>query len=197
MKTIQIKLITKAAYLMIFAITLMLTSCGEQGNAQGKKEETSDVQKIKKPSMTIHAAAFMGNVKAMEQHVKAGSDLNAKDEYGSSALTIAATFNKIKIAEILINAGADLNVTSQDGSTPLHTAAFFCRTEIVDMLLKKGADKTLKNNYGSTPYESVAGDFNSVKGIYEQINKDLGPLGLKLDFEYLEKNRPVVAKMLK
>jgi hypothetical protein len=35
-----------------------------------------------------------------------------------------------------------------------------------------------------------------VKPIYDQISRDLGALGLKLDYDRLEKTRPVVAKML-
>ena len=111
-------------------------------------------------------------------------------------MTIATTFGKTDVAKALIEAGADIHITSADGSTPLHTAAFFCRTEIVKALLAKGADKNLKNSYGSTAFESVSGPFNEVKGIYDQISKDLGPLGFKLDYKHLETTRPVIAKML-
>jgi hypothetical protein len=89
-----------------------------------------------------------------------------------------------------------MNITSNDGSTPLHTAAFFCRTEIVKALLAKGADKSLKNNYGSTALTSVSYPFSEAKGIYDQISKDLGPLGFKLDYKYLEMTRPKIAKLL-
>ena len=90
-----------------------------------------------------------------------------------------------------------MNLQNNEGSTPLHTAAFLCRTEIVRMLLDHGADKTLRNVYGSTPLESVAGPFEEVKGIYDVFSRDLGPLGLKLDYRYLEETRPVIADMLR
>ena len=139
----------------------------------------------------------MGNLEALQQHIKYGSDLNKKDDYGSTPLIIAATFGKTEIAKALINAGADLNLTSNDGSTPLHTAAFFCRTEIVKALLEKGANKNIKNSYGSTPREAVSTPFENVKGIYDQISKDLGPLGLKLNYTHLEMTRPIIAELLK
>ena len=101
------------------------------------------------------------------------------------------------MAKFLIDAGADINFQNNDGSTALHTAAFFCRPEIVKMLLDKGADKTIKNKYGATPYESVAGPFADVKNSYDMMGKMLGPMGLKLDYAYIEKTRPEIATMLK
>ena len=133
----------------------------------------------------------------VKQHITAGTDLNVKDQYGSTPLIIASTFGKTDIAKELIDGGADLNIKNNDGSTPLHIAAFFCRTEIVKALLDKGADKSLLNNYGSTAIASVSSEFKDVKPIYDQMSKDLGPLGLKLDYKHLEATRPVIAELLK
>ena len=65
------------------------------------------------------------------------------------------------------------------------------------MLLDKGADKTIKNKFGATPYESVASSFQEAKPSYDMIGKMLEPMGLKLDYAYIEKTRPEVAAMLK
>ena len=64
------------------------------------------------------------------------------------------------------------------------------------MLLDNGADRNLENNFGSTALESVSGPFDNVKVIYDQFSKDLGPLGLKLDYEYIKATRPKIAEML-
>ena len=148
------------------------------------------------PAVNIHVAALQGNTKAIQQHIKAGTDLNVKDQYGSSPLIIATTFGKTETAIALINAGADLKVTNNEGSTPLHIAAFLCRTKIVQALLEKGADKNLRNNSGSTPLESVIAPFEKVKPVYDSIAKGLGPLGLKLDYERIKSTRPKIADML-
>ncbi len=138
------------------------------------------------------------NIDAVKQHIAAGSDLNVKDPFGgSSPLITAAVFGKNEEAKILIDAGADLNFRNNDGSTALHSAAFFCRPEIVKMLLDKNADKTIKNNFGATAYETVASPFADVKNIYPMMEKALGPMGLKLDYAYIEKTRPEIAQMLK
>ncbi len=172
-------------------IIISMLSCDSRSQ---QKTETKDTQA---PTVSIHEAAFMGNTEAIQAHINAKSDLNEKDAFGSSPLTISAVFNKPKVAELLINGGADINLKSGDGSTPLHTASFFCRKEIVKMLLDKGADVTLKNNYGSTALEGVIAPFESVKPIYDQISRDLGPMGLKLDYSYLEKTRPEIADMIR
>jgi hypothetical protein len=36
-----------------------------------------------------------------------------------------------------------------------------------------------------------------VKAIYDQMGKILGPMGLKLDYAYVEKTRPEIAAILK
>jgi ankyrin repeat protein len=139
-----------------------------------------------------------GNIDALNQHIAAGTNLNEKDPFGgSSPLITASLFGKTEEAKILIDAGADINFQNNDGSTALHTSAFFCRPEIVKLLLDKGADKTLRNKFGSTAYESVAGPFTDVKNTYDMMGTMLGPMGLKLDYPYVEKTRPEIAAMLK
>jgi hypothetical protein len=177
---------------LLFAVTLLIIAA-----CKGRQESDGSQETVKPPSMDIHAAAFMGNVQAIHQHIKAGTDLNKKDDYGSTPLITATLFGKTEAAFALIEGGADVNLRNNDGSTPLHTAAFFCRTAIVRVLLKNGADKSLKNNYGSTALESVSVPFDEIKAIYDQIGKDLGPLGLKLDYKRLESERPLIADMLR
>jgi ankyrin repeat protein len=160
----------------------------------GAKDKSS---KVKPPRANLHAAAIQGNLKAVEQHIAAGSDLNVKEpEVGSTPLITAALFGQTEVARALIKAGADLDVKNNDGSTALLTAAFVCRTEIVKLLLDHGADKTLANNTGATPLVTVSAPFENVKPIYEQLQKALAPLGLQLDYDYLEAIRPKIAEML-
>ena len=138
------------------------------------------------------------NYEALKQHIAAGSNLNQKDPYGgSSPLISAAVFGKTEAAKILLDAGADVNFQNNDGSTALHTAAFFCRPEIIKMLLDKGADKSIKNRFNATAYESVIAPFADIKSSYDMMGKMLGPMGLKLDYVYIEKTRPEIASMLK
>lgn len=191
MKTQTIKTMKLLAALLI-CLALFNVSCDS-------KKETTDTSKeeIKAPDMDIHAASFMGNLEMVKQHIKAGTDLNVKDQYGSTALMTATVFGKTEIAIALIDSGADLNILNNDGATVLHTASFLCRTDIVKALLEKGADKAIKNNFGSTALESVLAPFEMAKPIYDELSKALGPLGLKLDYKRLEETRPLITELLK
>ena len=181
---------------LLLVALFAVTSCNSQQKSDTKA--TAAPSSVKAPDVDIHTAVVTGNLDALKQHIAAGTNINEKDPFGgSSPLISAAVFGKPDAAKILIDAGADINFQNNDGSTALHTAAFFCRPEIVKMLLAKGADKSIKNKYGSTAYESVAAPFDAVKGAYDMMGQMLAPMGLKLDYAYLQKTRPEIAAMLK
>jgi len=185
----------KATVTMVMAALLSITVYTKQANqTQSSPTEIAQSTQI----IGLHEAAIQGNVAVIREHIKAGADLDEKEPTGgSSPLITAIVFGKTEVAKVLIKAGANVNFSNNEGSTPLHTAAFFCRIEIVELLLDQGVDKTIKNNYGHTAFESVAGPFNEVKGIYDFFGKELGPLGLKLDIGQLEMTRPKIADMLR
>lgn len=199
MKTLKINLKNLVTITLLTGALIINFSCKENNVKSENQQAEPSVTKteVKTPAEDVVTVTFLGNLKAVEQHISAGSDLNKKDNYGSTPLMVAATFGKTDVAKALIKGGAKLNVSNADGSTALHIAAFYCRTEIVEALIEAGADKNLKNNLGSTALEIVLAPFEVVKPIYEQLNKDLGPFGLKLDYEHLENTRPIVANLLK
>lgn len=191
MKNLKLKTAQKWFTTSLTVIFLGAASCNQA------QEKSSKEAKIEAPSTTIQEAVFFSNTDAIKGHIAAKTDLNQKDDYGSAPLHVAATFGKTDVALLLIAGGANLNEKSADGSTPLHTAAFFGRTDIVKALLQNKADVTLRNNYNSTALESVSASFDDVKPIYDQLSKDLGPFGLKLDYDQLRADRPVIAEMIK
>ncbi len=179
-------------------IALIFAACGEKKNTPSDSPAAVAASSVAPPEIDLHTAVLTNNLEAVNQHIAAGSNLNEKDPFGgSSPLITASLFGKPEAAKALIEAGADLNFQNNDGSTALHTAAFFCRPEIVKMLLNNGADKSIKNKFGATPYESVASPFDEIKNTYDMMGKILGPMGLKLGYEYIEKTRPEIASMLK
>jgi len=174
-------------------VILLLASCNSASDS-----EKNVTQKVEAPEVDIHTAVVTGNKDALKQHIAAGTNLNEKDPFGgSSPLISAAVFGKTEEAKILLDAGADINFQNNDGSTALLSAAFFCRPEIVRMLLDAGADKNITNKFGATPHQTVVGSFEESKNTYDMIGKVLEPMGMKLDYVYIEQTRPVIAEMLK
>ena len=185
---------------MMSVTILSFVACGNnQESASGNQSQTPATKnEVKAPETDIHTATFLGDLESIQQHIKAGSDLNVQEPtMGSTALISASVFGKTDIAIALIEAGADLNIQNNEGSTALHSASFLCRTEIVKTLLDHNADKTLKNIYGFTALDGVIGPWVEVKPIYDEFGKALGPLGLKLDHEQLEETRPLIADILR
>ncbi|MCK5147549.1 ankyrin repeat domain-containing protein [bacterium] len=180
MKTITISLMV--------SIILAAAVCGAQD-----KSST-----LKPPRANLHIAAIQGNMKAVQQHIAAGSDLNVKEpDVGSTPLISAITFGKTEVAKALIEAGADLNIKNNDGSTALITAAFFCRVEVLKLLLENGADISLTNNRGSSALATVGAPYERIKPIYEYIEKALKPLGFRLDYKRIKRTRPIIVELLK
>jgi ankyrin repeat protein len=172
-------------------VTLLLTACSESGNSVKTKSI------VDKPKIDIQTAILSDQLDIVEQHIKAGTDINKKEQMsGSTPLISAVTFGKTAIVKALIDANADISIKNNEGATALHTAAFFGRIEIVQLLIDAKADKTVKNNFGVTPRESVMGSFADMKPVYEMLQQQLSPLGLQLDLNEIEKNRPVIAMML-
>jgi len=88
------------------------------------------------PSITIHKAAYEGNIEAVKQHLAAGTDVNAVGglfEY--TPLHVAA--NK-EIAELLIAKGANVNAKYVTVRTPLDVAILLNETATADLLRKHG-----------------------------------------------------------
>jgi uncharacterized protein len=194
MKTMMKKGLTTFTQVVLAIVLMGSFACSSETK---KSESTSEETGVAAPDVDIHTAVITGNLEAVKQHIAAGSNLNEKDPFGgSSPLISAAVFDKPEIAKLLLDAGVDINFQNNEGSTALITAAFFCRPQIVKMLLDKGADKTIKNKYGATAYEGVAVPYADVKGSYEMMATMLAPMGLKLDYAYIEKTRPEVAEML-
>ena len=197
MKTVHLKWFYKPQQLaLLIFISIGLYNATPSFAQKDVKQATS--KKVLPPKEDLQTAAITGNIAAVKQHIAAGSNLNVKEQMGGSTPLITATlFGKVEVAKALIDAGANLNVKNNDGSTALHVAAFFCRPEVVKMLLAKRVDRSIKNNYGATAYESLLPPFKDVKSIYEMMGKMLSPMGLKLDYAYIEATRPKIAAMLK
>ncbi len=148
------------------------------------------------PTVGVHQAVVLGNVRAVRQHVAAGTDLNAAEDLGGSTpLMLAAIYGHGEIARVLVDAGADLELENKSGDTVLYQASFFCRPEIVELLLRAGADPSRANSRGLTPLDAVTVDFDGeLRAVYEHVYQ---LVGLELDIDHVTEARQRVASVLK
>ncbi len=113
----------------------------------------------------IWTAAAEGNVAAIQAHLDAGVDINARipegaEGAGATALHIAVITKQGKVAQFLGDNGADVNAKTEDedGSTSLHLAAAFGNIDFVEGLLNYKADVNSRNSSGLTPLDVLATD---------------------------------------
>ena len=106
----------------------------KHGGKTGK--ELKDLERVKE---SIQAAARIGHIEAVKQHLAAGADVNAKTKSGLTPLHHAAFYGHMEIAELLIEKGADVKAKDMNGKTPLDEAIKRKHTETADLLRKHGA----------------------------------------------------------
>ena len=177
--------------LLITIAAVVLVGCGESQQSAPAPEvkpaetvaetATPEPQTAKAPDISIHDAAYDGNIEAVKQHLAAGADVNAKDEYGGTPLDFAIAENKTETANLIrkhggkygsiqtaagdgdteavkefLATGVDVNAKDPGGFTPLHFAAMNGNKENAELLIAKGADVKAKNIAGSSPLHSSA-----------------------------------------
>ena len=165
-------------YLITTILALVLVGCGES-------------QSPEPPDISIYNAANDGNIEAVQQHLAAGTDVNAKNDFGSTPLIAAAHEGHKEIVELLIAKGADVDAMNEAEVTSLHYSALEGHKEITKLLLAKGADLNAKDNGGATPldYANAIQKNNSpeveatIKEIADLLRKHGGKTGEELKAE--------------
>ena len=154
--------------LLITIAAVVLVGCGEsQQSATAPEAEPTEPlagaakpepPTAKAPNISIVDAALSGNIKAVKQHIAAGTDVNAKLAHGQGKKTLlhlAAANGHKEVVELLIAKGLDMNAKTGGGVTPLYLAVRFNRTETAKLLIAKGADVNAKTKDGMTPLDKA------------------------------------------
>jgi len=100
----------------------------------------------------------LGKLRACEQLLKKGAQVNTTDKRGNTPLHWATTLRfwetvpgtTTEICALLLAHGADVSAANSLGETPLHLAAQFQLTNVCARLLEKGAKPNAKDNEGRT-----------------------------------------------
>ena len=80
------------------------------------------VIKVRSREYSLRRAAFDNHPAIAQILIDAGADIDAKTDYGSTPLHIAASQGSIDVMRILLQAGADPNARNKNGSTAFRGA---------------------------------------------------------------------------
>jgi ankyrin repeat protein len=100
------------------------------------------------PGSLIMAVA-RGNLAGIELALESGVDVNARDEYGDTALS--AAIRNPEAVRRLLKAGANPNLFGVNDSLPLSGAAIAGQLEVMKLLLEAGADLEGRSEGGESP----------------------------------------------
>ncbi len=98
----------------------------------------------------LFMAVRAGDSNSVRRLLSEGTDINAPDRRGWTALMYAAANNRIDIANIFMASGGDVNARDNVGWTPLMVAVGNGHPQMVELLLKHGANREARDLYGQT-----------------------------------------------
>ena len=112
---------------------------------------TNSLASIKRDADFIKLCLNNGSLQQINDAIKNGANVNARDEDGLTPLFCAAISNPT-IITALISAGADVNAKDKQGMTSLMLLALSQKAnpEAITALIKAGADVNAKTNKGTT-----------------------------------------------
>ena len=121
------------------------TSAKEDVNAREEGEQT-----VLMNVTWLRNATWWRRVKVFSKLVEHRIDVNARDNYGFTALTYAAFEGQVEAIEVLVRCGADVNAKANNGIMALMVAAAVGQTKSIEALVRCGANVNAKANNGIT-----------------------------------------------
>ena len=94
----------------------------------------------------LHWAVHWDDEETVDLLLGAGVPLNARNDYGISALSLACTNRSEKLVGKLVAAGADPNVATTTGESALMTCSYTGSAAGVRALVQRGADVNAREN---------------------------------------------------
>jgi hypothetical protein len=96
----------------------------------------------------LHSAARNGDVREIRRLLRAGTDVDERDDSGNRPLHYAGN---PEVVDLFYENGANVNAAGLQGNTPLFMALVALRLEVVKQLIRNGADVNRTNNAGYSP----------------------------------------------
>jgi len=109
--------------------------------------------------------AACGDFIAVDEYLKAGDDVNERNQLGSSALHVAAEFNHIAVFKLVLRCkNIDVNLQDSDGQTALMKAATKGNSTVANTLCQRSdINVNIRDNNGRTALLHARGNVSIVK----------------------------------
>merc|ERR1719390_520444 len=105
---------------------------------------------IQDASVSLHDAARGGDLPKIQEVLKGGKDVNARDFKGVTPLGYAVGHDQLSAVKVLIDAKANLDDVDSVGNSAVHFAAGYGRVKVLEPLLARGASASKVNQMGMT-----------------------------------------------
>ena len=115
----------------------------------------SDALKADRPSkreanQSLLAAAGRGDATAAALAIRAGANLETRDERGHTPLLLAVTKDRLPVARLLVYLGADPDALDEQHDTPWLVTGVTGSVDMLEVLLPARPDLTIRNRFGGT-----------------------------------------------
>ena len=138
----------------------------------------------------LMVAAYNGRDQVVCELIRAGADVNGKDNYKQTALHCASGCGQSNIVKTLAEAGANLNVQDEQGRTPLMWAAYWGHANVVMELIRAGADVSVVSSHKCYTYsESVAAGSTALHFAAKQNSIECGVLLVEAGADMRTRNK--------
>jgi ankyrin repeat protein len=142
-------------------------------SVQSQSQDTRSATTLRVPSRSpvVADAAMKGDLAGVRRLVKQGSNVNAAQGDGMTALHWAAERGDAAMVTVLLAANANVKAVTRIGDyTPLHIAAKTGNPAVVTALLTAGADAKAVTTSGTTAlhFSAAAGDSASIGALADK-----------------------------
>jgi len=134
-----------------------------EGEAFVSPAKNVELQELlaKKPALSFHEACGVGDAAEVARRLKEDPKLATSwNDFGWSALHLAAFSGSVETVRLLLDRGADSLVQTRAKTkfrnTPLQTALLPGQAETARLLLERGADPNVRQAKGFTPLQEAA-----------------------------------------
>jgi uncharacterized protein len=121
-----------------------------------------------------------GDVQIVFDLLGRGTDVDARDRYGQTALMLAAHAGYREVVQTLIAHRANLNLTAKFGLSALMLAIVAGHEEVALLLVNAGADLSLRGNGAPGFADKTASDLAGERGMLE-LSAELKPKAQVID----------------